>query len=170
MDLEHNEGLPPIPPTSQAQSGLRARLKRQAIRLLRRWVKTPEISVTGLKLRQMGLMEQRGQLGIRLHNPNRIALGVRAFRYRVELSGQRFAKGQTAEPFRIPARDATVFDVDVRLSMLKLAGSLMSALLAPRPELEYRISGEIELALPWLPPIPFSYTGQVDLERLGERR
>ena len=23
MDLEHNEGLPPIPPASQAQSGLR---------------------------------------------------------------------------------------------------------------------------------------------------
>jgi LEA14-like dessication related protein len=169
MDLEHDETHPPAAP-APVRPGLRARLRQRAVRLLRRWVKTPEISVTGLKLRQMSLMEQRGQLAIRLHNPNRIALGVRAFRYRVEMSGQRFAKGQTAEPFRIPARDATSFDVDVRLSMLKLAGSLVGALLAPRPTLEYRITGEIELALPWLPPIPFSYTGQVDLERLGERR
>jgi LEA14-like dessication related protein len=167
MDLDQadpSSSQPPVRPR------LRDRLRDRGIGLVRRFIKTPDISITDLKLRQMSLMEQRGALSIRLHNPNRIALGVRAFRYRVEMSGQRFAKGQAEEPFRIPARDATTFDVDVRLSMLKLAGSLVSALLAPRPTLQYRITGEIELALPWLPPIPFSHTGQVDLERLGERR
>jgi hypothetical protein len=53
MDLEHDESLPPISPAPSSRSGLRVRLQRQAIRLLRRWIKTPEISVTGLKLRQM---------------------------------------------------------------------------------------------------------------------
>ncbi|HBG51911.1 MAG TPA: hypothetical protein DDW89_08915, partial [Gammaproteobacteria bacterium] len=77
MDLDHadpSSSQPPVRPR------LRDRLRDRGIGLVRRFIKTPDISITDLKLRQMSLMEQRGALSIRLHNPNRIALGVRAFR------------------------------------------------------------------------------------------
>ncbi|MDY6942103.1 MAG: LEA type 2 family protein [Pseudomonadota bacterium] len=149
----------------EPKPSVRDRLRGWLIKQVRRFVKTPEITITGLQAKEVSLFEQRFCLTIRIHNPNRIALPVKVFRYRVELMGRRFAKGENVEAFKIPARDAVEFDVNAKLSMARLAGSLATFLLQGEPELNYRIRGDIDVGLPLIRNIPFSYGGRVDFRR-----
>lgn len=145
--------------------GLRARLRRGALRLTRRWLQRPEISVVGLQIREVGLFEQRYCITVRLDNPNRLPLPIRVVHYQIELMGQRFAAGETTEAFRIPARGSTDFSLNVNLSMLRLASSVANFLLRPQADIPYRIHGDVELDLPLLPAVPFSHAGQVELAK-----
>ena len=144
---------------------LKAKLRGWGIRLARRYIKTPEIQVVGIQLIEGGLLEQHYRVKLRLDNPNRIALPVKVFRYRVELVGERFLKGQTEAPFRIPARGATEFEVNARTSLVRLGRSLVNLLMRPYSGIDYRISGDIDLGLPMLRSVPFSHRGNVDVLR-----
>jgi LEA14-like dessication related protein len=167
---------PPEPVADDWRTRLRARLQQAreraqqralelGFKLARRYVKTPEITLIGLRIVEASLFEQRYRVRLRLFNPNRIALPVQAMRWRIELVGERFAKGETSEPLRIPAQGATEFELTVKTSLMRLGRSLVNLLMRPYSGVDYRLSGEIDLGLPLLKNIPFSYQGNVDLLR-----
>lgn len=156
--------------TVESRSGatggrLKRKLRGWGARLARRYIKTPQIQVVGIKIVEGGLLEQSYKVKLRLYNPNRIALPVKVFRYRVELVGERFLKGQTEAPFRIPARGATEFEVSARTSLVRLGRSLVNLLMRPYSGVDYCITGDIDLGLPLLRGVPFSYRGNVDVLR-----
>lgn len=159
------EELDDVAPRRPRRHGLRARLRRGVLRLTWRWLKQPEISLVGLQIREVGLLEQRYRVTVRLHNPNRLPLPIRVVHYQIELMGQRFAAGETTEAFRIPARGATDFSLNVNMSILRLASSVANFLLRPQGDIPYRIHGDIELDLPLLPAVPFAHAGQVELAK-----
>jgi|GEM_PF-818367 len=167
---------PPEPMADDWRARLRGRLhqtreraQKRALelgfKLARRYVKTPEITLIGLRIVDANLFEQRYRVRLRLYNPNRIALPVQAMRWRIALMGERFAKGETTEPLRIPAQGATEFELTVKTSLMRLGRSLVNLLMRPYSGIDYRLSGEIDLGLPLLKNIPFSYQGNVDLLR-----
>ena len=122
--------------------------------------KTPEISLTGIKVEKLGLDEQRFRIQLHLRNPNNFALPVRGLDYALQLNGQKFAEGASTRPITVPALGESELELSV-------AGRLQSALpqilaLGTGSSLNYSLSGNVSLS-DFPLKIPFSKDGKISL-------
>lgn len=132
---------------------------------LQQSVETPEISLTGLRLVEVGLSRQRYDLTLHVVNPNPIPLPIRGLSYRVQLAGERFAEGETARAFTVPASGATDFELAVTTDLLRTFTTLQRLLGEGEQTLEYELGGQLQVDLPFVRALPFSSSGAIDLVR-----
>ncbi len=124
-------------------------------------VEAPSVSLERVALDQATVIEQRYTLTLRVENPNAIGVPIRGLSYAVSLGGADFASDTTPQPFTVPAQDATLIDVGVTTNLLQTARQLMT-FLAGKPEaIDYSLSGEVAIDLPFIEPIPFAKSGRV---------
>lgn len=130
---------------------------------LTKQVQAPALSLSQVQILESTLLEQRYRLTVRVDNPNAITLPIRGMHYAVKFAGVDFASGVTPTAFRVPANGAHDVEIDVTTNLLRSAQQLM-AYLRDRPEtLDYELSGEIEVDLPFVGAVPFTRTGTVAL-------
>ena len=67
-------------------------------------VQPPEVVLTGVQVRDIGISGQTFLLGFAVSNPNPFPLPVKNIRYTVMLDGQKFAGGETQSDFVVSAR------------------------------------------------------------------
>lgn len=129
---------------------------------LQRDVEPPTVRLVGLELVQLGLLEQRFELALRVTNPNDFGVPVQALEYGVFVDGQEFATGLSSEPFELPALGEEVIRVEVGTRLLDNLQQLARWQRDPPAALDYRLEGRARLSrLPvWL---PFEETGTVQL-------
>jgi LEA14-like dessication related protein len=123
----------------------------------------PTLSVAGVQLVSGDLWEQRLKVRLQVHNPNDRALPVKSIEYTLEVEGQPFASGESADAFTVPALGDTEFDMNVTTN---LAGALLK-LLARGPggqDVTYRISGKLSLSAGLLRSFPFEQQGTFSLQ------
>jgi LEA14-like dessication related protein len=125
----------------------------------------PTLSVAGVQLVSGDLWEQRLKVRLQVHNPNDRALPVKSIEYTLEVEGQPFASGESADAFTVPALGETEFDMNVTTN---LAGALLK-LLARGPDalgqnVTYRLSGRLSLSAGLLRSIPFEQQGTFSLQ------
>ena len=122
---------------------------------------TPHLMVIKAEMVDSDILSQRFRVRLRAQNPNDRELPVRGITCNLELDGEQFGNGVSAEEFTIPAYGEAEFDM---LLTTNLAGALMRFIgKKDRGEtgLEYRLSGKINLAKGFMRSIPFSDTGQL---------
>lgn len=134
-------------------------------------LKTPEVSLVGLRAVDASLFEQRLEVRMKVRNPNTIALPVKGLDVAVELANEPFAQGVSAREFVVPAEGEAEFDMNVTANvataLLKIAGSDRKS----REEIPYRVTGKLSTRIGLLRSIPFDESGTVPLnELLGKRR
>lgn len=119
----------------------------------------PGVSVAEVEIAQLGLFEQRFDVGLRLSNPNTFELAIEAVEFDLELNGRPFARSVSRTGTRIPAGASAVMQVDA----VTQSSSLVEQFRALSPEIlkggvPYRIKGRvrIERAARWL---PFDHSG-----------
>jgi len=125
-------------------------------------IEKPHLQVVGVQMLSGNLLQQ--QLRVRLHvqNPNDRQLEVRGVTYELEVAGEKFAHGTSETDFIVPALGETEFDVNVTANaaaaVLKLLGSQ-----AKLDDVEYRVTGQVQLAKGFVRNIPFSHSGRFKL-------
>lgn len=119
----------------------------------------PEISLAGVELVDFGLFEQRFKLGLRIQNPNDVALPIRGLSFDVELNGQHFAKGVSDQAVTVPRFGEAVLAVTATSNLGNVLRQLNELQKSGRQRADYRISGRLELAS--VGSIPFERKGDV---------
>lgn len=122
----------------------------------------PEVSVAGVELVGIGLVEQRLLLKLSVSNPNDVDLPIAALSFAVDLDGQPFANGAAEQPVTI-ARHA---ESQLAVKVVSRLGDVLKQLKAARQngKLAYRIHGQVELAA----DAGFAGPRRVAFDRSGE--
>lgn len=132
---------------------------------LRNAIEPPTLQLSSLQIVDAGLAQQRYRLGVKVHNPNPVALPVSSVRYRIMLENEEFVSGATSAPFQVPARGEAEFDVYVTTNLLRTLQRLGDWLEQGPLALNYRISGEMSLDNLLLRDVPFEREGEIQLSR-----
>jgi LEA14-like dessication related protein len=125
---------------------------------------TPTLTVASVQVEGGDLLEQRLRVRVHVANPNDRRLPIKGVVYTLEIEGQPFASGESAESFVVPALGETEFDMNVTTNM---AGMLMRLLTRGSDALQsvsYHLTGKIALSEGWLQLIPFEQRGTFRLQ------
>ena len=125
-------------------------------------VEPPTVSLAGIQLLELGLLEQRYRLQLRIQNPNDFALPIAGMEYRVNLNDAEFAHGVSSHSVSVPAFDEAVLEVDGVSNLSSVLNQLQ--LLGSRREqtLRYALTGSAKLKNRLL-RIPFEYHDEINL-------
>ena len=124
----------------------------------------PEISLAGIDLIGLGLLEQRFVLKLRIRNPNDVDVPVNALNFDVELNARHFARGVSDKPVIIPRQGETILEVKTVSRLGDLLKPLRDAQKNGRGQLGYRVFGSVDLE--GFGSIPFDRSGDVPLSAL----
>jgi LEA14-like dessication related protein len=119
----------------------------------------PRVSVATVDLRQIGVLEQHFDVGLRVANPNDFDLTIEALEFDLEVNGRAFAKSLSRAATRIPAASSAVLQIDAIMQSKNLIEQLRT--LTPdtlKQGVPYRIRGRIKTdqSPRWL---PFDHSG-----------
>jgi len=123
----------------------------------------PELEAAGIRLQSIGLLQQQFLLTLRVYNPNMVPLPIEGLDYQFELGGRRMAEGETAVSFSIPAHESHEFDVRMRTDLLSSWRHLQGLLSGSNEDLEYKLSGSVNVDMPFVRPFHFSQAGLIPL-------
>lgn len=128
-------------------------------------VQEPEIVLTGIQVKDIGLSGQNFLLGFSVSNPNPFPLPVKSIRYDIRLDDHKFAGGETQGDFVVSARGDGKFIIGVELDLLQSVSQLASLLRGGRREtIAYDLQGSLAVDIPFARPVPFSSTGVIRLQ------
>lgn len=127
-------------------------------------LEAPHLSIVGVELMKSDFWEQRLRVRLRVQNPNDRVLPVKGLTVALELQGEDFARGVSAERFEVPAFGEAEFDMNVTAN----AASALLRLLGRGEEFSgetvaYRLTGKVSLASGVLRSIPFEEEGRIRL-------
>ena len=129
-----------------------------------REIQAPGVELVGLQFKGIELSRQSFQVSLDVTNPNAIPLPIRAFTYQIALAGGAFAEGASAAGFTLPANGMERVKIDVSTDLLGALSRITAVLQGSASTMEYEISGDLEVGLPLIKPIPFRQTGEVALK------
>jgi LEA14-like dessication related protein len=129
---------------------------------LGKW-ESPHMAVIKVEMVDSDVLSQRFKVRLRVQNPNDRELPVRGISLKLELAGEEFGNGVSAEEFVVPSYGEAEFDM---LLTTNLAGALMRVISHKdkgAEGIDYRLSGKINLAKGMWRSIPFSDSGTLPL-------
>ncbi len=132
--------------------------------LLTSEVEPPEISLAGLGFGEPGLFEQQLRIDLRLRNPNNFELAIDRVTFNLEVNDKPFATGRAKDGLDLPALGETVVPVTVSVPTNDLIDRVME--LGSERRLDYRLTGEADLASLFFGKIPFHHEGKLALPKL----
>jgi len=124
----------------------------------------PEISLAGIDLVGLGLLEQRFVLKLRIRNPNDVDLPVNALSFDVELNARHFARGVSDKPVIIPRQGETILEVKTVSRLGDVLKPLRDVQKNKRERIGYRVFGSVDLE--GFGSFPFDRSGDVPLSAL----
>jgi LEA14-like dessication related protein len=129
-------------------------------------VATPRVTLTGIELESASFNRQEFLLRFDVSNPNAFPLPIRAVKYRIMFDNERFAGGETAASFTVPAQGDDSFAISVELDILGSANHVTSLLSGGIPDhVNYRLDGSLAVDIPFTRPLPFSSSGAIEVRR-----
>jgi len=127
-------------------------------------VESPTVELSDVQVMGLGFNSQTFMLSFDVNNPNPFSLPVESVSYGVKLAGHRFASGETASEFSIPANGHGKFAISVDLNLLQTAPQLLSIVReSVRREVEYELEGQLAVGIPLAPPVSYRNTGLIRL-------
>ena len=127
-------------------------------------IERPSLELVGVELKKADLTEQRFMLTFSVHNPNPVSIPVKGLSYALHMADREFAQGATAKSFTLAANGETRFQLEVNTRLFD-SFRQMEKLLRARPEaVDYRVSGKLDVNLPFVSSFPFEDRGKVQLK------
>ena len=123
---------------------------------------SPRVTLVGLKLISVELLEQRYQVSLRVKNPNAFELPVRGIDFQLDINGQTFADGVSNQSVDVPAYGENVIDLEVSSNLFQVFRQFQSLQESQSAGFEYRISGSMATGI-YGQKLPFDYSGELKL-------
>ena len=131
-------------------------------------VDSPNVDLRNVQIVGLGFKSQTFLLSFDIANPNSFPLPIRHVGYGVRLDGQRFASGETACDFTVPANGDTSFAISVDLDLLKTAPQLLSIVRGGAGrDVRYELEGRFAVDIPFTSEVSYHDTGRVRLNGNG---
>jgi len=128
-------------------------------------ISAPGVSLRNVTVTDINFSSQTFLLGFDVVNPNPFPLPVSAVSYGVELDGQRFASGELAGGFVVPAQGDGEFAISVDLNLLKTAPQLLYVVRdGIHRDVPYSLKGRFVIDLPLVKPVRFESTGEIRMQ------
>ena len=123
-------------------------------------LETPRFSVLGITVDEIGLFEQRFAVRLRVQNPNDIALPVKGLNLELDIQGEEFARGVSADRFEVPAFGESEFTMVVSTNLVRSATQLGTLFAPGTEEVDYSVDGKVNIDLPFMGSVPLKARGQ----------
>ena len=129
-------------------------------------LEAPNLAVINMEMLESSLFTQRLKVRVRVQNPNDRELPVKGVSAKLEIAGEEFASGVSANSFVVPAFGESEFDLLVDASMARtLIGMIGKNKDAKALEsLDYRLTGKVSLSSGFVRSIPFDESGSFSLK------
>ena len=125
-------------------------------------VSSPRVELKNVSVLGLGFQSQTFMLSFDVANPNAFPLPIKSVSYGVKLYGQRFATGETASEFTVPANDGMQFSISVDLDLFTTAPDLLSIVRdGVRQDIPYELEGRLGVDIPLTPPLKFRNSGSI---------
>lgn len=126
----------------------------------------PNLSVVGIELLEGSLFTQRLKVRVRVQNPNDRELPIKGVSAKLEVDGNDFATGVSAQPFVVPAFGEAEFDLMVDASMAQTIIGMVGKGTqdGAGDSVGYRLSGKVSLSSGFVRSLPFDETGTLQLK------
>jgi LEA14-like dessication related protein len=121
----------------------------------------PDITPTAVELMDVQLNQQRFKVTLHVQNPNDRALPIKSVNCALQIEGVEVGRGESTEPFSVPAHGETDFDMVVITNFATSVPDLILRLARGGQLPSYRLSGSVNPDITLLPPIPFSKSGEI---------
>lgn len=128
-------------------------------------IEPPRVTLADVRPSQVGLLEQRFRLSLRIQNPNDLALPLEGLDFAVQINGKPFATGVSNRGVTVPALGEAVMEVDAVSNLggiLRQLADLEGG--AAGRGLSYRVSGKVHVT--GHGAVPFEHSGDLGLPAL----
>jgi len=123
----------------------------------------PDLSLVGVSIKDVTLLQQRFEVRLHVHNPNDYALPVKSMEGRFELEGDLLGTGSSTTPFTVPALGDAEFAVDLVTNLAPSVIRVIDKLHRGENTVSYHAKGTLVSSLPFVGPFPFETTGTLQL-------
>lgn len=126
-------------------------------------LQAPAITPQTVELTDVQLDQQQFRVQLHVQNPNDRALPIKSASCSLEVEGVDVGQGHIAEPFSIPPHGETDVDMVVTTNLAASVPNLLRRIFTSGQLPKYHFSGWVNPDIAWLPPIPFSKSGQLSI-------
>lgn len=128
-------------------------------------VSAPRVSLRNVHVENIGFSSQTFILAFDVTNPNAFPLPIKSINYGVKLDGHRFASGEAASAFTVPAGGDGEFVISVNVDLLQTAPELLFIVRdATRRDIPYSLEGRLGIDIPYTKPVKFENSGLIRLQ------
>lgn len=123
-------------------------------------VNPPYVSLSDLRVTNIGVFEQRYTMKLRIQNPNDFKLPITGMDFTVSFNDIEFGRGVSRQNVTVPAYGEAQINVDMVSNLGRLVDQLKELELGGGAGLRYRLVGGLSVANR-TDKIPFEYFGEV---------
>lgn len=102
----------------------------------------PEVSLAGIDIESLGLIEQRYLLRLRVRNPNDMDIPLTGLAFDLDLAGQPFGKGLSNQAVTIPRLGEAVVEVHLTSNLGQFLKQFRDGGRPNREGVDYRVRGQ----------------------------
>jgi LEA14-like dessication related protein len=123
----------------------------------------PNVTVSSIEFRGGNLLQQSFAVKLNIQNPNDRALPVRGLHTELSVGGEKIASGVSDHAVVIPAFGESEFDMTITANMALVLRKLADKANQHDDLVDYELSGEASIDLPFMHSLPFHQTGSFAL-------
>jgi LEA14-like dessication related protein len=123
----------------------------------------PNVTVISIQMRSGNLLQQNFAVKLNIQNPNDRALPVRGLHTELNVGGQQIASGVSDRAVIVPAFGESEFDMTITANLAVALLKLADKANQHADSIDYDLTGEANIDLPFLRNLPFHQSGSFKL-------
>ena len=123
----------------------------------------PLVSLTHLSPGYESDGHQNFLIGLRIQNPNAVALPIKGMYYSIDINGQSFASGTLNQQINIGAFSTTELEIPISLNIINSIRIATNLLLTSPDAINYSLTGTIGVDIYGMDPVSIEESGTIEL-------
>lgn len=141
----------------------------QGCALMYRDLQAPRIQLVSVAPEQISFSGIKLICRLRIDNPNDVSIPIKGGKFNLEVEGTQVANGALVDGFTIAAHGSELVDVVVDVDSGRSIALAIQLLNAGEQELNYALTGHVDVSISVLGRVRFNETGSVPLTSLPEQ-
>lgn len=129
----------------------------------------PSLQVTSIALLPSEGVQMNFDVGLKVSNPNSMALNVLGLAYDLRLDGYKVLEGVGNDIPEIPAYGSAEFHITASTNLMQSFKLFSELLNNPKSVLDYALNTKLDLGSTWLPALRLKDSGEINLTDQSKR-